>query len=413
MRPSAYAYLEMLVARCIAMIGPFGIAIISARMLGPEGQGRYYYVITLATIGAQFASFGIHASNTYRVAKQPSLLSPILTNSAWIAIVGGSVAACVVAAFDLAIEGAMHLGATLLFVLPLCPLILFFLYLSNIAIAISRTTLFNSLILLNSAVSLVAIAAAAYVSPTVNVLLSALVASSLMTCIVSWILVAHGSGASWRFDPALFKDGIAFAARAHIASLVPFFMARTSVVVLRHHGAFEDLGLWSIAAQISDALMLLPATIGLLLFPSLVQADRERRWKDFKLVTVQLGAVMAVLCLIVAGLVFPLIEIAFGPAYTQTGQIMLALLPGVFFLAVTSTVSQFLSAFGIPWSQLVVWIVAFVIQVALSMLLFDKYGVLGLAWIQSGCAALVCFLLFMKALEYAPGHRSDASVRHQ
>jgi O-antigen/teichoic acid export membrane protein len=188
-------------------------------------------------------------------------------------------------------------------------------------------------------------------------------------------------------------------------------MARTSAVVLRHHGVFGDLGLWSIAAQISDALMLLPATIGLLLFPSLVRADGERRWKDFKLVTVQLGAVMAVLCLVVAGLIFPLIEIAFGPAYAQTGQIMLALLPGVFFLAITSTVSQFLSAFGIPWSQLVVWIVAFILQVALSMLLFDNYGVLGLAWIQSGCAALVCFLLFMKALEYAPGRRSAASVR--
>jgi O-antigen/teichoic acid export membrane protein len=411
MRPSVYAYLEMLVARCIAMIGPFGIAIISARMLGPEGQGRYYYVITLATIGAQFASFGIHASNTYGVAKQPSLLSPILTNSAWIAIVGGSVAACVVAAFDLAIDGAMHLGASLLFVLPLCPLILFFLYLSNIAVAISRTTLFNGLILLNSALSLAAIAAAAYVSPTVNVLLSALVASVLMTCSVSWVLLARDCAISWRFDPALFKDGLAFAARAHVVSLVAFLMARTGVVVLRHYGAFADLGHWSIAVQISDALMLLPATVGLLLFPSLVRADAVRRWNEFKSVTVQLSAVMAVLCLIVAGLIFPLIEIAFGPAYTQTASIMLALLPGVFFLAVTSTVSQFLSAFGFPWSQLVVWIMGFILQVVLSMLLFDKFGVLGLAWVQSGCAAFVCLWLFMKALEYAPGRGSAASVR--
>jgi O-antigen/teichoic acid export membrane protein len=411
MRPSAYAYLEMLSARCIAMIGPFGIAIISARMLGPEGQGRYYYVVTLATIGAQFASFGIHASNTYRVAKQPSLLSPILTNSAWIAIVGGSVAACVVAAFDLAIESAMHLGASLFFVLLLCPLILFFLYLSNIAIAISRMTLFNGLILLNSAVSLVAIATAAYLSPTVNVLLSALVASSLMTCIVSWILVSHGSRISWRFDPAHFKDGIAFAMRAHVVSLVAFFMARTGVVVLRHYGAFGDLGHWSIAAQIADALLLLPATIALLLFPSLVRAEGEHRWKDFKSVTIQLGAIMAVLCLVVAGLIFPLIEVAFGPAYIQTGTIMLALLPGVFFLAVASTVSQFLSAFGIPWPQIVIWVLGFVMQAVLSMLLFDKYGVLGLAWVQSGCAAFVCFCLFMKALEYAPGRGSTASVR--
>jgi O-antigen/teichoic acid export membrane protein len=413
MRPSTYAYLEMLLARCIAMIGPFGIAIISARMLGPEGQGRYYYVVTLAAIGAQFASFGIHASNTYLIAKQPSLLPPILTNSAWIAIVGGSAGACAVVAFDLAIESALRLDASLLFVLPLCPLILFFLYLSNLAIAISRPTLFNGLILLNGALSLAAIATAAYVSPTVNVLLSALVASFLMTCIVAWILVAHGCAISWRFDSGLFKEGIAFAGRAHVASLVAFFMARTGVVVLRHYGAFGDLGHWSIAAQISDALMLLPATIGLLLFPSLVRAEGANRWNDFKLVTIQLSAVMAVLCLAVAGIIFPLIEVAFGPAYAQTGGIMLALLPGVFFLAVTSTASQFLSAFGIPWSQLVIWIVGCILQVVLSMLLFDKYGVLGLACVQSGCAAFVCFWLFVKALEYAPGRTSAASVRQR
>jgi O-antigen/teichoic acid export membrane protein len=120
---------------------------------------------------------------------------------------------------------------------------------------------------------------------------------------------------------------------------------------------------------------------------------------------------MAVFCLVIAGLIFPLIEVAFGPAYTQTASIMLALLPGVFFLAVTSTVSQFLSAFGFPWSQLVVWIMGFILQVVLSMLLFDKFGVLGLAWVQSGCAAFVCLWLFMKALEYAPGRGSAASLR--
>jgi hypothetical protein len=48
----------------------------------------------------------------------------------------------------------------------------------------------------------------------------------------------------------------------------------------------------------------------------------------------------------------------------------------------------------------------------MSMLLFDKYGVPGLAWVQSGCAAFVCLLLLVKALEYAPGRASTASIRH-
>jgi O-antigen/teichoic acid export membrane protein len=122
---------------------------------------------------------------------------------------------------------------------------------------------------------------------------------------------------------------------------------------------------------------------------------------------------MAVLCLAVAGMAAPLIEIVFGPAYAPTVGIMLALLPGVFFLAITSTVSQFLSAFGIPLSQLAVWIIGWTLQVVLSIILFERCGVLGLAWVQSGCAAFVCLSLFLKALEYAPRRASAASARRE
>src|SRR5262245_54019166 len=99
MRPSISMYLELVFARCLAMLGPFGTAIITARMLGPESQGRYYYIITLAAISAQIASLGIHASNTYLLSKQQSLLPSILTNTAWIALGGGSVAAWAAVSF--------------------------------------------------------------------------------------------------------------------------------------------------------------------------------------------------------------------------------------------------------------------------------------------------------------------------
>jgi O-antigen/teichoic acid export membrane protein len=411
MRPSAATYLEMFAARCVAMIGPVGVAIITARSLGPEGQGRYYYVVMLATIAAQVASLGIHASNTYLISQQASLLPAILSNTAWIAIVGGVAAAFAAVVFDSAIEGSLGLQASVLFVVLLCPLTLLFIYLSNLAIAINRLSLFNGLIIFSSVVSLVAIVGAAFIAPTINVFLGALVASSFLACIVSWNRVAQGCDVSWRFDFALFRKGMMFAARAHIAALVGFGMARTSAIVLRHHEAFADLGHWSIAAQIADALLLLPATISLLLFPALVKADTKQRWSEFKLMTLKVSAVMAILCLVVAGIVFPLIEVVFGAAYAPAGRIALALLPGVFFLAIASIASQFLSAFGIPLSQLAGWIVGWALQILLSLLLFEKYGALGLACVQSGCAAFVCLWLFIKALAFAPGRNHVSAIR--
>jgi O-antigen/teichoic acid export membrane protein len=90
---------------------------------------------------------------------------------------------------------------------------------------------------------------------------------------------------------------------------------------------------------------------------------------------------------------------------------MLALLPGIFFLALSSVASQFLSAFGIPLLQLVGWIVGWALQILLSLLLFEKYGVLGLACVQSGCAAFVCLWLFITALEFAPSRNHVSAIR--
>ena len=50
MRPLKYIYAEMLLSRGLAILGSFGVAILTARLLGPADRGRYYYVITLAAL---------------------------------------------------------------------------------------------------------------------------------------------------------------------------------------------------------------------------------------------------------------------------------------------------------------------------------------------------------------------------
>jgi O-antigen/teichoic acid export membrane protein len=207
--------------------------------------------------------------------------------------------------------------------------------------------------------------------------------------------------------------GIAFAARAHVATLLGYLMSRTSIVVLRHYGAYDSIGHWSIAAQISDALLLLPATVCLLLFPSLVRADVVQRWQEFRKMALRMSLVMALLCLVAAVLVGPFVRVLFGAAYAPTHTITYALLPGVFFLSLTAVASQFLSAFGIPWSQVVAWIVGWLVQVVLSVVLFKQFGVMGLALVQSGCAGFVCIWLFTKSLEYAPARAAVSPLAHK
>ena len=407
--PALSTYLEMFVARCLALIGPLVVAVITARMLGPEDRGRYYYVLTLATMGAQLASLGLHSSNTFMVARQPDLLPRILANTAWVGVVVGVVAALGAVMLDFALGDTMHLGTAVLFVFALCPLTLLFLYLSNLAVAVNRPRLFNGVLVFNSLALLAMTVACGAVRPALNPFLAAVVASALVSCLVAWVLVGRGVRVPWTFDGRLFSRGIAFALRAYVLALAGFLMMRTSVVIIRRANAFADLGHWSISAQIAEALLLLPATTSLLLFPTLVRAGRGERWTEFVSMMKWVGMAMLLVCGLAGVLARPVIRLFFGDAYEQAAGITIALLPGVFFLSVASVASQLLTAVGIPRSQLMAWGIGLALQIALSVALVGTYGVRGLAWTQSACAGLVCMLLVLSAAKYGP--RGDAFPR--
>jgi len=401
MRSLKYIYAEMLLSRGLAILGSFGVAILTARLLGPADRGRYYYVITLAAIAVQFASFGIHASNSYLIARTPALLPQVMANTAWLSILGGAAAAAGALMFDFAIGGFARDLVFVPVVLTLAPSLLLFLYLSNLAVALNRPHTFNALIIFGSLASIAMALLSIYPSPTLNGFLFAAVAASIVACILAWIMLAKGVSVPWAFDYSLFYNGIAFALRAHIATLLGFVMARMGVVVIRQFGDFADLGYWSVAAQIADALLILPGTVSLLLFPSLVRAEGEMRWKEYTTTLFRLGSMMAVLCIAGSIVAHFFIETIFGIAYAPAVAIVLALLPGIFFLGVASVASQLLSASGLPWSQVLAWICGSLLQAGLSLALYGRFGIVGLAWIQSGCAAVVCIWLLVNSLKFA------------
>jgi O-antigen/teichoic acid export membrane protein len=172
-------------------------------------------------------------------------------------------------------------------------------------------------------------------------------------------------------------------------------------LLLRHDEAFGEIGHWSVAAQISDALLLLPATTALLLFPALVRATDADRWRQFTSMLLRVGGGMAAICIIAAVTARPAITVLFGQRYDPAVDILIALLPSVFFLSATTIASQFLAAIGMPWLQVAAWITALVVQIGLSLLAL-KHGAVALAWVQSACAGIVCLWLLAMARRYSP-----------
>src|SRR6266849_10033834 len=78
--------------RLLVVAVTFATAVVIARVLGPTGRGFYAVAATVGALGVQFGNLGLHASNTYYVAKDRALLPALIGNTLAVVFM-----ACVVA----------------------------------------------------------------------------------------------------------------------------------------------------------------------------------------------------------------------------------------------------------------------------------------------------------------------------
>jgi len=187
-----------------------------------------------------------------------------------------------------------------------------------------------------------------------------------------------------------------YSAKAYLASLLGLLILRTNVFFLKYLSGAEAVGHYSVAAQMADAMVALPAVVGMLLFPKLVQ-DQRNAWKLTRQSLTVVGVSMGFLCIVAAVIARPFILLLYGPAFGQSIAVFCVILPGVFFLSLAGIISQFLSARGFPLMQVVIWLSGFVLMASLSYTLIRRYALFGAALAVSIDYALVFVMLFILA----------------
>jgi O-antigen/teichoic acid export membrane protein len=391
-------------ARLFAMIGPFGVGIVTARMLGPEDRGLYFFIVSLAQISAQISNFGLHASNTYVVARQPHLLTKLTINSLYVAIILTpliSVAVILIAVHPewlwLLAPSPHRLGPEVFGAALLAPFIVAFLFVSNLAVGIGRIQLFNGLTIFSAVSALVAAGISAAVGGSSMDYIVAAALAALTSSMVGGVLLLYRQPLRLSFDKTLFREGAPLAFRAYIVTLLSFLILRVGAITLQLHTSLSEMGQFSIASQLFDGLMILPGTVGLLLFPDLVRAKDADRWTILWRVFWSLSAVM-LLMVCVAGLLLPwVIPLLFGPAYSSAVPLALSFLPTVMMFCFITVISQYLSSEGYPWNQIVAWLVGFIAQTVLSYVLAAAYGALGVSLALAISTLLVLAILLREA----------------
>lgn len=397
------------VTRCILIACGIGTSVFTARLLGPAGRGDFFLAMTVGATITQFGSLGFHSSNTFYVARDPALLGGLLANSLWLSLFVGGLLALGTASLAQFEPRWLNTPVPLVWAgAALAIPTLFFNLGASLLLGSQRVAAFNILQAANSLfVPPALIAAYLFAATPLSFLLACFAANVTGALLLLWVLL-RSVRPVWRFHWDLLRKGIRFAGKAYLICLLGFLLLRMNAFVLKRVCSAEEVGYYSIAAQIADYLWILPTSVGMILFPRLVKQSASS-WNTTQWTLLCVAGCMLAACAACAGLVAWFVQVAYGPIYLESVQITYCILPGVFFYGLTTVVSQFLAARGIPRSVLGSWLTGALALVVMSCIFSQRWGGRGAAVALSAASLLVFLLLYGVAFMESGRLHTDAT----
>ncbi len=389
-----------LVTRVVLIAAGVFTSVLTARALGVVGRGEYFYIVTLAGLANQFGNLGLASSNTYFLAKDHSLLPRLAANSFWISLVVGTLAACSILIFEADQTKSHWIEGPVWLLIIMVPTMLYGLLASNLFIAMSLIRRYNIFQLGSATFQLMGVALAAWMVWGVDAFLLVSALTGLIAAGALVVMLGRLHRLTWRFDLQLFRSNLGYSGRAYVATLLGYGVSRAGVLLLERYSGNAEIGIYSVAVQFADVLMIVPATVAMVLFPDLLKGQLERRFTRTMRATGQIAMLMAILCVLTGFVAGWIVPILFGVGFVPAVKVLWWMLPGVFFLSLANIVSQYLATKGIPLSNVWVWLGGLVFLLATSSYLIPRWGALGAAASLSMTYILLAITLIMLAYRH-------------
>jgi len=348
-------------SRGLALVVGVATAIITARTLGVDGRGEYFYIVTIGLLATQLANGGLSSSNTFLAARLRGDVPILLVNSLWVSLLAAPLAAVGVSYAASRISAApTQLLILTSWTVLLAPAALFYLLTSNLLIGIQDFTRHNAIIVATSIVRLLLFIAAALYWGTVHAFLAVLVLTTIGSCIATGVALTRNAipvDSLWPSTPMLGRS-MGLASRAFLTLLLAYLLSRMPVIALGFNGDTHSVGVVSVVLQILDVLAILPASVGMVLFPKLVSGTESEGIKRTLWALVWTLATMLLACGLLAVISVPLVRILFGDEFAAASEALRWALPGAIFLAMAGVLGQYLAAGGFPLSSVAAWVLA-------------------------------------------------------
>jgi O-antigen/teichoic acid export membrane protein len=387
--------LETYGTRVLVVAVTFTSAVVIARVLGPAGRGFYAVAATVGALGVQFGNLGLHASNTYNVAKDRALLPALIGNT--LAVVFMACVAAVLSGIALSIWpqlSPIH-GTLLALALASIPVGLAYLLTQGLLLGVNEVRAYNNLECGGKllALVLVCILAVAH-SGSVELFFGVTLLSVMATFLWALLRLRRASTDPPAPSLAVFRESIGIGTRAYIIAFFGFLLLRIDLLMVKYLLGPTEAGYYSVSEVLAENAMMFPVVVGLLLFPKL-SAIKEREEK-LQLVTkaVLVTAALMLPVVVIATLAAaPIISIAFGRSFHPAVSPFVWLMPGTYFLGIQTVMVQLLNSEGYPPIIVLAWIAVTIINIAVNFWAIPRYGITGASVASSVCYFLIFLIV--------------------
>jgi O-antigen/teichoic acid export membrane protein len=189
-----------------------------------------------------------------------------------------------------------------------------------------------------------------------------------------------------RLEGALARRMLAYGFRAYVAILVSFLVIRLDLLLVNAYLDSREAGLYSVAATVADGMYVIPAVVGLNLFPRVARSGESRETAEvFRSVAV-LYALVCLVTVPLAGLAIPLF---FGEEFDGSVSLFYWLLPGIYCLGLLTILAHHFAGRGYPTEAAAVWLVGLAINLALNVAFLPGRG----AWVASLASSITYAVL--------------------
>lgn len=395
--------LRVSISHGLMIIFGLTVSIITARYIGPEGNGIIAGLTVYPSLFMTIGSLGIRQSTTYFLGKGIFSEKQIKTaiTQIWIMTTIISLIVCFVLIYYFSNSGS---NLTLVFfaLLPI-PFSLFNTYNSGIFLGKNDIKTYNKI---NWIPSLIVFLGTLFfvvlLKLEVRGAMLATVGGSLCMFFVLLLKNKFLNYFSMQFDWNIIKQMLSLGIIYATALFVINLNYRVDIILLDKLSNSYELGIYAKGAAITQYLWQIPMLLSTVVF---ARSSVSKNCKAFSFKVAQLLRVSFLIIGIVSVGIYLfsewIITGLYGIKFKESTAVLNFLLPGVVVLTIFKVMNMDLAGKGKPWTSLKAMLPAFIINILINLILIPIYGAKGAAissTISYGIAGILFLLFYSKAV---------------